>query len=44
MTTSALIKENIKPGQAYSSVVSVVHYHRGRKHGGVQGEMVQESN
>jgi len=41
MTTATLIKENISLGLAYSSQ-GLVHYHHGRKHGGLQTGMVLE--
>ena len=41
MTTAAPIKDNILMGLAYRSR-ALVHYHHGRKHGGVQADMVLE--
>jgi hypothetical protein len=41
MTTATLIKENISLGLVYSFRGSV-HYHHGRKHGGVQADILLE--
>ena len=41
MTKATLIKENIQLGLAYG-FRGLVHYHRGRKHGSIQADMVLE--
>ena len=41
MTMATLIKDNIELGLAYS-FRGLVHYHHGRKHGGMQADMVLE--
>ena len=39
MTTATLLKESISLGLAYS-FSGLVHYHRGREHGGTQLDVV----
>jgi hypothetical protein len=40
MTTATLIKENISLGLAYLQFRGLIHYHHGRKHGGMQTDMM----